>query len=727
MLHTAFNAALPSQIGMDYSTCTRFLLNKPVKKEYELEIGKARPSDPVDTPRAVRATGTAQGLEIDNGLLKVVLAAPGNGGIFASCESTYGLRADADGIVGPAITDDDDLAYAAETESYDIIENGPARVFVRLRGVHRGAAGTLMDFEMNVYLYAGVSWMSCDYRLLNYEGRDVQLKSIYTRVLPRTQSGPPVDTTRGGKAHGPYGKTVSFLGEDAEHVRVDVDQPYAKGYHAQGSVFSFFGNAYAGVSNRTSGGIMGTVLQPLQNYPKAFDADQHGLTIHLKPEDAPRLNVREGMAFMQSYMLWFHPPETTTEELVIRSAMYSTPERPFIEPWAYDETDAFAERLDFRPGNSDVEDYLYTAFQESGYGMGMMHWFDYAWTTAGPEGGEAGIVWADSYYDYPTMAYRTALRVCSAEAYEAFLASGRHLLNVDISHRLEDPEDRNTGGMHCSTAYHTMGQVDQAWMWVNAALDYYHATGDPFALEKAIGLGECEERILDRNHWDGGSPRQSGTPIRIFSMLYYETHETKWLELADRMVATNAPRLEEWGTIDEPTVDAVTTGRKTFMMGVLSMGYYYYYRCTGREAGKDQVIGIARDAANANLTHAGLFVYIDGSAGSRGGAAGLSLYPAAAAYELTGDPDHLRAVLPAVKRSLRQGPTPTQPPIVFDNGNYVHGRGTQFAHHGPAIVKLYAGMYDAGLMDSDLDFIWHLEGSGYAHGSLKAGDDDDDN
>ena len=191
--------------------------------------------------------------------------------------------------------------------------------------------------------------------------------------------------------------------------------------------------------------------------------------------------------------------------------------------------------------------------------------------------------------------------------------------------------------------------------WVEGLLDYHHQTGDSFALDTALGVGENVLRHLARTVERGvgtTSARETGWALRTLVALYEETHDQRWLTPATDIVDHFREWMEEYGTWLAPYTDH-TLVRVPFMITVAVNSLMCYYRVRPEERVADMVVRAEDDLIENCLTSEGLFYYKELPSLRRLGAGFINLEGLSHAYDLTGDDKYLRAGLPTFNLSLR--------------------------------------------------------------------------
>jgi hypothetical protein len=728
-LMVSFLTDLPGWEGKSFAGHRKFLLNSPVVKELSVKAatgrGRTAAEQPAPRDRAIVSIGEVDGrTRIDNGLLTITLANAVDSnqrGIFEEIRFRDATCSNGQ-ISAPIVqTEDGSLFEASVSDEYgptgwDVIENGPARAVLRTYGKHTSPEGQWLDHMTYLTVYAGKSWLDLDYRMINKEDADIDIKSIEMTFTPTPNDTSEV-TLRGNTLRTSYGFSTVVRNSTGETVETIIDQERVLAFGNQGSQFIGFGNAYGAWTDNERGGISATVYQPLQNYPKAFIASASGLTVCIKPGDAPCLSIPAGSALMQSVKLTFHDKEGSTEEaklerdaeIKIRSALYSTPERPQIHPLVYENSGVIQGGTYHCPGNGDVENVIYKLFRSTGNAMGMANWPDYFANSFTEVDGKQEVRWNNLMYDFMDASFLAYLTSMNREYYEAFLAAGRHSLNMDITHYTADPDAIHNGAMHCGEHRHASGKGDTAWMWVDGLLDYYHETGDPFALKAAIGCGRNTERKLDARNWSGFSPRQISNPLRVFTTLYFETYDDRWKLLAEKVVDTICRNVARKGTLPVLSVDLAPVARKSFMVGgVACFALYRHYLMFQADRTKQILMNIAEDVINTDLHHTGAFMYVDSVKGAYSNV--MPCIALIAMYKLTGDKAWLRKGLTGYFTLVRNKAYAhvTSERVVFDNG-HVHAAGAySFAHDYYGFASFYKEAYEAGLVESDLDDVWHL-------------------
>ena len=219
-------------------------------------------------------------------------------------------------------------------------------------------------------------------------------------------------------------------------------------------------------------------------------------------------------------------------------------------------------------------------------------------------------------------------------------------MDVDICHYSDNPL-RYQGQIPHSPRHVTDNPV-VCHEWVEGLLDYYHLTGERYALEAAIGIGENVLRLLATPRYQGKAggiqARESGWALRSLGALYVETGEEKWLAYADRIVDQIEEWMNKYGTWLSPYTDH-TVIRVPFMIAVAVNSLMRHYKFKPQERIKKMIVHAVGDVLqHTYMEDEGVFMYKDlPSIVKLGTGNPLILEALSYAYEFTGEKRFLLA------------------------------------------------------------------------------------
>lgn len=562
---------------------------------------------------------------------------------------------------------------------------------------------TFKDIEAEIRLtaYAGKPWVNVSYRIINTSNDELRIKSLVFYIKKSVDSivtdklayidiasgndstgcgdiltdnshndGPifitrgigeldmiehkaPVSDIRTIVAASNY-KTSFIIGKNGEEVNETIDDSYlvkeANEHYAE-VLYGTFMTDYTDSEDS----FCVTVHQAQQNYPKAVKACRDGVAVMLVPEGVGEVTMQSGMAKEQNFLIHWHSPETKIFEIDNRSLIYQMPDRPYISPKVFKESEVmlnvFPEKI-----NEDVEIALMAKADGHSRCYGMLNWgdtVDMGYTVQGRGGGKP--VWSNNEYDYPHACALMYARTGVRRFLDYLIVSAKHWMDVDICHYSSNP--LRIGGQWEHTAGHCKnGVMVCSHEWVEGLLDYYHLTGDERGLESAIGIGENVLKLLETPMYQvpgEANARETGWALRTLTALYVETNDKKWLAKCDWIIDSFKKWEEEYGDWLSPYTDN-TAIRVGFMISVAVGSVMRYYRVFPREDIKKMIINAVDDLIENCYMDNGLFYYKELPSLSRNGNNTLLLESLAIAYELTGNASYLKYGLKTFRSTLNE-------------------------------------------------------------------------
>jgi hypothetical protein len=613
--------------------------------DYELVAGEA-PPPPEHEARVVEAGDAPR---IDTGRLTVALAAPGEGGLLRSMEVDGQTIADAGELRGPGVTiGGQTLLATVGEEGWCVAETGPVRLVLEANGTHTRGDEARLDFTVRITFWAGQPWCEIHYRVINREQDEMlPIEAIHWTMCPDVdaqglETGITVSNYRSATQSGTGEAQIRRL-IDAEHLLFTSNEQIPE---------VNYGTFTAHWNHPNRGGMAATLFQAYQNFPKALSVGPEGLSLEIVPADSCGLMLRQGMAKGHRFLLHPHTGALSQEEAIVRGLQYQMPDRAILEPGVYREADILPDLFVDEPVRR-VERRLLDLADERTRAYGMLHWGDAperGYTDQGRGRGE--LVYCNLEYDFPRSALIMFARTGERRMLDYMLVGAEHWMEVDVCHHSEDPMRHE--GMIVHSAGHASGGITVSHEWVEGILDYYHHTGDEFALRTALGVGRNVLRHLERMMEQGVaafSARETGWAIRTLVALYEETHDEVWLRPAEVIVGHFEEWMEEHGAWLSPYTDH-TLVRVPFMITVAVNGLMCYYRVRPEERVKQMVIRAIDDMLEHCMMPDGRFIYKELPSLRRRGAGTQSLQGLAQAYMLTGDDRYLRAGMDSFELSM---------------------------------------------------------------------------
>lgn len=587
------------------------------------------------------------GLLINTGELEIEVNGPGETDIFGRIQHAgYTYRKGS--FEGPFIGSFKGVEWTVEIDQagWKIIKPGPLVTVVQAKGKHRSSTGEyLLDFEVEITVFAGKPWVQMDYRIINREpNTGVLLEEIGFVFNDKSNEKRQIKTALA---------TSNYLSEiqtgtgdqklasliDADYLIYDANEHFPE---------TFYGTYWADWQVLEGNGICITHYQAYQNFPKSLKVDSEGIYAGILPKGSD-IQLLQGVAKTHRLLLHFHQAEPDFESVNCRSLQFQLPDRPALSPDVYRDAGVLeniyvTEKVDWVERNFlNMADARVRAY-------GMLNWGDAPDTGYTDQGRSNGnLVWSNNEYDFPHAAMLLYAKTAERRFLDYLLVSAQHLMDVDICHYSEDP--LRYQGQITHSGRHVTGEVSPCHQWVQGLLDYYHLTGNYRALELALGIGENVIRLLDQPRYrgEGGiSARETGWALRTLVALYQETYEQKWLTRCEGIVDHYEIWQKQYGGWLAPYTDH-TVIRVPFMIAIAVNSLIRYYWVDPQPRIKRMIVAAVRDlVANCRLGN-GLFYYKELPSLRRNGRNPLILEALAHAYELTGEVSFLEAGLPTFK------------------------------------------------------------------------------
>jgi len=402
-------------------------------------------------------------------------------------------------------------------------------------------------------------------------------------------------------------------------------------------------------------------------------------------------------------LLHLHGRDATPNELNVRSLQFQMPDRPTLAGEVYHRANVFESVWVERPAPR-VERLLIDLADSRTRGYGMLHWGDGPDQGYSDQGrGHGEPVWTNNEYDLPHAALLMYARTGERRMLDYLLVAAEHWMEVDVCHHSEDPLRHQGQIIH--SARHATAGVTVSHEWVEGLFDYYHLTGEPFAYDTAIGIGENILRHLEKpslRQPAGSSARETGWALRSLVALYVESHDEKWLTPAQFIVAQFEAWQAEHGAWLAPYTDH-TLVRVPFMIAVAANSLMRYYRVRPEPRVGDMIVGAMRDVVDHCLMPDGRFYYKELPSLQRRGAGMLVLEALAYAYEISGDREFLDAGMPTFELVLAGDATRREYSgpkyAVGDAVIWPRGPGPKtFAATFPSMMAFYRAATEAGLL-----------------------------
>lgn len=680
----------------------RFLADLPANRGTALEMTIGKQDGQEDSTEAFRQTMAS---EVDDTSLQVTSS--GNGYVvkagveFQVSDNALHIfdwledghrRYEAEQFVGPVLTDGKGNCYGVQLGVWQAVETGPLCAVLTCMGqctLQNNLSGQNITFELKLTAYAEKPWVEVSYRIINSTDEALHVASLVFGVLAEQnclfqpglaeeeregktdstgcgdtqgtvltkdniylttgikelagiQQAIGTDTVRTCVGSSNY-KTNFAIGRDGVAVNRIVDDRYLVGEANEHFAEVFYGTFFAD-RNDAKGGVCATIYQAQQNYPKAVKADESGIYVMLVPEGVNRVVMESGMSREQRFLLHFHGPEETLQELDNRSLIYQMPDKPSIPSEAFRDAgvmpDIFVEKDKL---NYEVELSLIAKCDGHARCYGMLNWGDAPDPGYTMQGRGKGMpVWTNNEYDFPHACALLYARTGERRFLDYMIVACSHWMDVDVCHYSSNP--LHIGGQWEHTRGHCKdGVMVCSHEWVEGLLDCYHFTGDERALQTALGIGENVLRLLETPMYQTSgesNARETGWALRTLTALYIETSDSKWLGKCEWILGHFKEWTKEYGEWVAPYTDN-TTIRVGFMISVAVGSIMRYYRVFPREDIKELLLSAIDDLVENCLMANGMFYYKELPSLNRIGNNTLLLEALTIGYELTGDTKYL--------------------------------------------------------------------------------------
>jgi len=595
-------------------------------------------------------------------------------------------------IDGPYLLDETGARHAAIlSEPWTVEEDGPIFVKLSAKGKH-GDSG-FMDFIISVIIYTNTPWFEIQYRIIN------RLEPEYThikKIALDLHFNESQCETRALATSNYLSNIRTETGEQDLQFMIDADYLL---YDANEHIPEVFYGTFFADWNSKKGGICATHYQAYQNFPKALKVSKKTLSIDILPEEYGRLKYYRGMAKRHSIFLHLHRGDEPIEAINKRSLMLQQMDKPILPAYVYEQSGCFP---NFFAKNKNVtfESSLINMADNRGKAFGILHWGDCPDSGYSQQGRGGGAnVWTNNEYDFPYAAIKLYARSGVRRMLDYALVAGAHLADIDVCHY--DPDPLRHGAQIEHSKDHVTGNVEISHEWVEGLLAYYHQTGDSFAYDAAIGIGQNIMRHLDepKYHKKGEiNARETGWALRALIALYRETNDAHWLTHADFIVSHFTDWKEIYGGWFAPYTDH-TVVRVPFMISVAVASLIRYYRVKPREDVKAMIIDAMEDLIDNAILENGLFYYKDLPSLDKAGRNPIVLEALACAYELTGDEKYLRAGIPTFMKYVNQPDAGRGKKEKIEDGILMTGNGPKrFAQAFYPLTYYYYHVSNAGIL-----------------------------
>jgi len=526
----------------------------------------------------VQLTQGAEGMTLDNGLVRVELATGGAGPIhrieahgatLLDTPQQFQLRA------GEAST-----AHET-TRTLLVLENSPQRVRVRVEGGHFKAEGErCLSYRLDVELWAGWPSLRLDYNFINEEPGHEELQIENIAIAFQPQLGGEVQRHFRQMRHGHFTRPREV--HTAEPVAIRADKTRSSPYIEEWPMMQDDGHyppylRQLVVDTAPWLGLVGgerSVYMEMQEFaamrPGRIVSEGGELLLEVWPAAAGPLALPQGRSRRQTITLAFPAtPDADTKliEQLLHAPLHEG--RAGVVPQWFRQTATFEQDKVLEPGTSGRFERYLTRLMVLDTPMDMFDLGDTIenYTNGSINGGRKYLkhgvaeppnpmlvasahgaewvgnerfepVWTNNEYDGLHALCSEIMRNQRHDLWKTLRLFARHNIEVDFIYYSDDPWQHHGSPAH--SAYHRMASAYPSHMWTQGLLEYYCLTGDPDALEVATRLGDTIMRNFadaERRPLLWGFNREIGWPV--LALVYLaditgeERFQTQAAEFAD--------------------------------------------------------------------------------------------------------------------------------------------------------------------------------------------------
>lgn len=573
-----------------------------------------------EPPAGLVAKACAEGIRIDAGLLRLAID-KADYAFPARVEVRQGQRfvpALGYGEVPTAIAliDGTGKAYGAEVEDVSLEESGPLRAVVKVGLRHRAGDGAyLWRSVLRLSAYYGKPFLRVQHTFENDN-----LESLFTSVRSLTLNA--------SVASGWLGQVQT--GEERAALSgglVSLFQPFDDSFSLSQGGATLRAGEHA-PNWLASSGQQGTLAVAMrdfwQNYPKAWQVNEQGISIGICPDvsgvaypsggieevrsfyylQGGQYRLKRGMARTHDMLFAF---ATNSAEALGDIRQFSEPPFVRVSPGLFEQTGVLSP-LSGR-GDKGTERYdrwtdealaVFEADRTQSRAYGMLNFGDWY--------GERRYNWGDMEYDTPYGFILEYLRGGSSRYFTLGYQAAWHLADVDTCHYHPDP---NMAGRQY---LHSLGHVGDyyqndylpgaiageaiSWThtWVEGLFLYALLTGERRLWEAANRTVEILSRA-ELNYFDFTNCRDAGWPLRHLIGAYQTTGRKFYLNGASIIVERVLERQRSTGGWERLMVPGHChhipprhMGNAGFMVGVLLAALKRYHEETREQAVGDSIV-----------------------------------------------------------------------------------------------------------------------------------------
>ena len=603
--------------------------------------------------------------------------------------------------------------YASLSKTLDlkIIESGSQRVVIESSGQHTGEDdSTLLDFRVRYTFRPHEPGVSISYKFTNREAPEKGVLLGAIEIIIPTAIGDKtfklVRQTNSGKDW--FSRQIEIR-ENVEITAGSATSEAGKnryGTAAEGKVlirnleslrenlaeYPYFlrpGNArtdmtgglkqmypYIGI-NGEAGSALGWFFDMEYNYPKGVRAERNVLSFDIWPRWAGEFRSRRGQSKEHDFYLSFSDEPRAHQQM---EDIYHDHEIGGAGIWfAVSPPLQLSLDADYVRETGVLQLHRWLPYDEAKYfsieaklgslgtvgshsSRGMMDFGDWV----NPDRSWAHNNENDSILDMIREYYRRE----EATMFLPALAKARHNAHVDFIAFDPDPLREGTMPAHCPE--HTDGAAYPSHMWVDGLLAAYCISGNSDFSEAALSVGENMLRWQSENPTVFyGDSRECGWPMLAFLRLHEWTHEKRWLEASHKVFEYYRAHIGPAGEIKYALPHGVGTTLMAYGEFIAWRALFFYYEQTGDEEVREFLVQMLDK------------IYLHRPRNIVMGWAVNDLFPAWAAYELTGDDKYIEDNYPFLQFLMeREGNFPWGGVDMHFYLAELHRRGTlsRFAH-----------------------------------------------
>ncbi len=501
------------------------------------------------------------------------------------------------GAVSVSMVADGSVVGAAPPSSVTVVERGPVRGVIEVKG----PLGDAFEQVMRIEVHAGSPALRVLHTYTKTGGRilsKVERLSVDLPFAQRREGAFACGVERGKPLRGTSSDRGVVLSQPDNQV-FEVDGERRKGRLA----------GWCEVAGGPTVGLAGRWFW--QEYPKAMSLGTHGLTYDLWSPRGGVARIGIGSAKTHEFVLWLGSDGAIDSG---RGAAWRKPLRGVVDPSYVFATGALRGAVD--PGRSYFDEDLLRAavayrkrnaksrWDDCGLArcgekvaevprvgaFGMLNWGD--WNYPGYRDDVKGTdAWGNLEYDTTQVLALTSAATADAAVFDLMVAAARHYMDVDTIHAM--PVRPEWVGMnHPKNPRHfslELGGVDLGHTWAEGLVSYYWLTGDARGLRVARGIADY--LVRRRSDVSRGNPRQWGWPQVALLAVFDATGEQRYLDAAQSYaragMAAHVPR-----------------GKLGWKLGVLADALAATHSYTGDEAIRLWLSAYAERVVGENLEDA---------------------------------------------------------------------------------------------------------------------------